>query len=107
MIKNTAWKQSSNKYKMKYKKFLALIKTGRKGISPVVATLLIVFVTVAAVTLVAKFIVPLVTNNLNEGTECVDYSDYFYFEEDFLGQLLLWFTLGFIYLMVISFSKKQ
>ena len=55
----------------------------KKGVSTVVATILIILLSVVAVVVVAGFVVPFVKNNLEESTECVDYSDYFYFEEEF------------------------
>lgn len=55
----------------------------KRGLSPVVATILLVLLTFSAVVIVAKFIVPLVSKNLEGGSECFAYSDYFYFERDF------------------------
>jgi len=53
----------------------------KRGISPVIATVLILMVTIAAVAMLAGFIVPYVKKTLSEGTECLDYKDYFQFEE--------------------------
>jgi len=55
----------------------------KKGLSPVVATLALVMITVAAAVFIAGFVVPLVKNSLNEGTECLGYEDYFTFYEEF------------------------
>jgi FlaG/FlaF family flagellin (archaellin) len=55
----------------------------KKGISAIVATILLVMLSVVAVTVIAAFVVPFVRENLYEGTECVDYSDYFSFSEEF------------------------
>ena len=55
----------------------------KKGLSSVVATTLIVLLTVTAAIIIAGYVIPLVENNLKEGTECFEYKDYFYFEEDF------------------------
>ncbi len=55
----------------------------RKGLSPIVATILIIMLTVGAVAMLAKFIVPFVKDNLNKGSECVNYRDYFKFVESF------------------------
>jgi flagellin-like protein len=55
----------------------------KKGLSTIVATILLIMLTVVAVTAIATFVVPFVKNNLYEGTECVDYKDYFSFNEDF------------------------
>lgn len=64
------------KMKMNFKK-------NKKALSPVVATILLVLLTFSAVVIVAKFIVPLITKNLNSGSECFSFSDYFYFEKEF------------------------
>ncbi len=55
----------------------------KKGLSPVVATVALVMITVAAAVFIAGFVVPLVKNSLNEGTECLGYEDYFLFYEEF------------------------
>jgi len=56
---------------------------GKRGLSPVIAVLLLILITVAAVTLVATFLIPFVKDTLNDSTECVDYKSYFTFEENF------------------------
>lgn len=56
---------------------------GKKGLSAVVATVSLVLLTFAAVVVISSFIIPLVRDNLNEGTECSAYRDYFFFEEEF------------------------
>lgn len=55
----------------------------KKGVSTVVATILVIMLSVIAVVVVAGFIVPFVREQLAESTECVDYEGYFYFEEEF------------------------
>lgn len=55
----------------------------KKGISPVVATVALIMITVAAAVFIAGFVVPFVRNSLNEGTECLGYEDYFKFYEEF------------------------
>jgi len=44
----------------------------KKGVSPVIATILIIFITVMAVIAVAGYILPMVKKNLSEGQECFD-----------------------------------
>lgn len=44
----------------------------KKGISAVVATVLIILITVAAVTIIWAAIIPLISNQLEEGTACLD-----------------------------------
>ena len=53
------------------------------GVSPVVAIVLILMLTVAAIAIVAGFVIPFIRNQLQKGTECIDYMDYFTFEESF------------------------
>ena len=55
----------------------------RKGISTIVATVVLILITVAAAMFIAGFVVPLVRDQLNEGTECLGYEDYFLFYEEF------------------------
>lgn len=55
----------------------------RKGLSAIVATIALVFLTFVAILIVISFIVPFVQNNLTRGGECVAYQNYFVFEEDF------------------------
>jgi flagellin-like protein len=58
-------------------------KIGKRGLSPIVATIALVLVTIAAASLIAGIIVPLVRDRLNEGTECIGYENYFSFYEGF------------------------
>lgn len=56
----------------------------KRGIAPIVATVLIILITVVAATLIAAFILPFVNDKLSEGKTCFDtlgdleiyYSDY-------------------------------
>jgi|GEM_PF-1310132 flagellin-like protein len=47
---------------------------GKKGISAIVATVMIILITVAAVALVWSAILPMVKDNLEKGTACADAS---------------------------------
>lgn len=58
-------------------------KTKKKGLSPVVATVALVMITVAAAFFISGFVVPFVKNQLSSGTECVGYEEYFTFYEEF------------------------
>jgi len=55
----------------------------KKGISNVVATVLLILLSVIAVVGVGTIVIPLVRDGLTGSTECVDYRDYFTFEEEF------------------------
>lgn len=59
------------------------MKKNKKGISQVVATVLIIMITVAAVAMLAGFIVPFVKNSLQKSTECMPYQGYYLFDESF------------------------
>jgi hypothetical protein len=59
----------------------------KRGISPIVATILIVLFASIAVFVVSSFLVPFVENNLSDSTECLDYNSYFEFYEDFEPKL--------------------
>ena len=57
----------------------------KRGVSDVVATVLILLLTVAAVGVIAQFIVPFVKNSLEGSTECLDFQNYFTFQEKFVN----------------------
>jgi hypothetical protein len=52
----------------------------KRGISTVIATVLLIFLTLVAVGLVSSIVVPLVKGWLYDSSKCIDYRDYFYFE---------------------------
>ena len=49
----------------------------KRGLSNVVSTILLVLLTFSAVVIVAGILIPFVRDSLNEGSECLDYRDYF------------------------------
>ncbi len=55
----------------------------KKAITSVVATVLIIMLTVSAIALLAGFVVPFVKNSLNKGTECINYRNFYTFDESF------------------------
>ena len=55
---------------------------GKKGLSTVVATVLIILLTIAIAGLLARFLVPYVKGNLERSTECINFDDYFQFEDN-------------------------
>jgi len=59
------------------------VMKNKKGISSVVATVSLILLTFAAVVIVAGFVVPFVRDNLDSGSECFPYRDYFTFEEEY------------------------
>lgn|SRR3989344_1146252 len=58
-------------------------KMKKRGVSDVVATVSLVLLTVATVAIIATIVVPLVRNNIEGSTKCLDYNDYFRFYRDF------------------------
>lgn len=55
----------------------------KRGISSIVAIVAIIMITLAAVVIIVSYIIPLVRDSLNEGTECFGLEDYFKFDEDY------------------------
>lgn len=56
----------------------------KSGLSIVIATVLMILVTIVAAGIIAGFVVPFVRDNLEGSTACLDYIDYFGFEEKFV-----------------------
>lgn len=54
-----------------------MIYKSKKAISDVVATMLIILIAIAAVTILWNVIKPSITSNLNKGKECYDLREYF------------------------------
>ena len=52
----------------------------KRGLSSVIATALLILLTIIAVTMIAAFVVPFVRNSLEE-TSCFEFRDYFKFDE--------------------------
>ena len=63
-----------------------MIKFKKKGLSEVVAVVLIILLTVAAMAILARFLIPFVQNNLDSSSECLPYKDYFKFKETFIQE---------------------
>lgn len=64
------------------KNMVLKLRFNKKGISNIVATLLLIFLTVIAITIVSTFAVTLISDRL-EGTTCFDYRNYFSFETEY------------------------
>jgi len=61
---------------------MGIIKENR-GVSSVVATVLLILLSVIAVTLLISFVRPFVEKNLKKSTECLPYQEYFEFKETY------------------------
>lgn len=55
----------------------------KKGVSEVIATVLIVLVTIAAFVIIGGFVIPFVKDNLSKSSDCLDYKEYFKFNNEF------------------------
>ena len=53
----------------------------KKGLSTIVATSMVILITVVLVGMLILYLIPFVKNNLSKGSECLDYDDYFTFED--------------------------
>lgn len=54
-----------------------------RGLSTVVATVLILLITLVLVAILAQLLIPFVRDNLQQGTECIPYREYFQFDSSF------------------------
>ena len=48
------------------------MKFGKRGLSEVIATILIILITIVSIGILAAVVIPYVRNNLDEGTSCID-----------------------------------
>lgn len=55
----------------------------RKGVSPIISSVLIMLLTITAVVLIATFLIPFLKDSLSGSTECLAYRDYYMFDETF------------------------
>ncbi len=53
----------------------------KQGLSTIIATVLIIFLTVIVAGMIAQVIIPFAKNSLYKSTECVKYENYFRFDE--------------------------
>ena len=58
------------------------IKT-KRGLSTIVAAVLLIMLTVTAATILIRFLQPFVRNNLTENSECIPFQDYYQFQQTF------------------------
>ena len=58
------------------------MKIQKRGLSAIVASVLLILLTISAVAIVANFIIPFADKSL-ESTECFKFRDYFAFDESF------------------------
>ncbi|MBX4196559.1 hypothetical protein KW805_03150 [Candidatus Pacearchaeota archaeon] len=55
----------------------------KRGLSDVVTTVLLLLLTVAAVSLIASFLIPWIKGSLSGSTSCIAYNTYFTFDQSF------------------------
>lgn len=53
----------------------------KKGVSTIVATILVLMLTILAVAILAGFVIPFVKNQLERSTECFDFQNRYFFED--------------------------
>jgi flagellin-like protein len=66
------WEGIDGLIKMEFNMKGGIIMKSKKGISAVVATVLIILITVAAVTIIWAAIIPMINDQLERGTVCLD-----------------------------------
>ncbi len=54
----------------------------KRGVSTIVANVIIIMLTLLAIVIIASFVVPFVRDNLNKSTECIDYRNYLEFNRN-------------------------
>lgn len=59
------------------------MKQNKRGISPIIATVLIIMITISAISILAGFLVPFVKDSLSKGAECTNYGEFYTFDESF------------------------
>ena len=55
----------------------------KRGVSSAVASIVLVLLTLIAAGIIAQFVVPFVKNGLSQSSECINYKDYFDFDNTF------------------------
>ncbi len=55
----------------------------KRGLSPIIATVLLIVLTIAAVAIISGVLIPFTKKSLAESTQCTDYQSYFTFQEVF------------------------
>jgi flagellin-like protein len=59
------------------------MKKNKRGLSSVVATALMIMITIAAIAIIAGVVVPFVRDSLQRSSECTDYKGFYVFDESF------------------------
>lgn len=49
----------------------------KKGVSPIIATVLLIMITIVAVGIIAGFVIPMVKEKLKQGKSCFELAEYF------------------------------
>ena len=68
----------------------------KRGMSSIVATSLIITITILAGAIIGTFVVPFVQKNLERSTECTSYDTYFTLENELLGPICYQGTKNYI-----------
>ena len=55
----------------------------KRGVSPVVATVLLILITIAGISIIAGVLIPFISNSLETSTACIEYRNYYTFSSEF------------------------
>lgn len=83
------------------------MEKNKRGISPIIATVLVIMMTAAAFAIIAGVIVPFVKNSLYKGTECIPYKGFYTFDESFGYNCYQFFGEKIKYAFSIKTSTKS
>lgn len=83
------------------------LSKNKAGVSTVIATVLLILLTISIAVLLVQFLVPYVKNNLYKGTECVSYQEYFKFVQEIESKNYNCYQTGFIGASIKAETKES
>ena len=83
------------------------MRTQKRGMSSIVATSLVITITILAGAMIGTFVVPFVQKNLERSTECSNYENYFSLETDILGPICYQSSSKNNYIVVEAMNDKS
>ena len=78
-----------------------MIYINKKGLSPIIATVLLILLTVSAAVFISKFIYDFVKEKMDK-TDCYDYTDYFKFDSEFGYNCYVFNDLNYSYKLSLT-----
>ncbi len=82
------------------------MRTQKKGMSSIVATSLVITITILAGAMIGTFVVPFVQKNLERSTECNNYEDYFSLNTEILGPICYQSSSNKNYIVIEAANDK-